>query len=54
MKNLAWARIIQREVSSTPERLLVGVLGNRKAGKSHTWNTLFGRTVRRGIRPHRL
>jgi len=31
-----------------PERLLVGVLGHRNSGKSHTWNTLFGRTVRRG------
>jgi hypothetical protein len=49
-----WARVIQREVNSIPDRLLVGVLGNRHAGKSHTWNTLFGRTVRRGIRPHRL
>ena len=37
-----------------PDRLLVGVLGNRDSGKSHTWNTLFGRTVRRGRHPHRL
>jgi len=29
-------------------RLLIGVLGNRKAGKSRTWNTLFGRRVRTG------
>ncbi len=32
-----------------PDRLLVGVLGHRNSGKSHTWNTLFGRTVRRGV-----
>ncbi len=30
------------------DRLLVAVLGNRNAGKSHTWNTLFGSTVRTG------
>lgn len=36
------------------DRLLVGVLGNRNSGKSYTWNTLFGRTVRRGQSPHRL
>ncbi len=30
------------------DRLLVAVMGNRNAGKSHTWNTLFGRTVRTG------
>jgi hypothetical protein len=30
------------------DRLLVGVLGLRNSGKSHTWNTLFGRTVRTG------
>jgi hypothetical protein len=30
------------------ERLFVGVLGNRNSGKSSTWNSLFGRTVRRG------
>ncbi len=36
------------------DRLLVGVLGNRNAGKSRTWNTLFGRTVRRGKTPHQL
>jgi hypothetical protein len=29
-------------------RLLVAVLGLRSSGKSHTWNTLFGRTVRTG------
>jgi hypothetical protein len=32
-----------------PDRLLVGALGHRNSGKSHTWNTLFGRTVRRGV-----
>jgi hypothetical protein len=26
------------------DRLLVGVLGNRNAGKSRTWNSLFGKT----------
>jgi hypothetical protein len=31
-----------------PDRLLVGVLGNRNSGKSTTWNTLFGATVRTG------
>lgn len=36
------------------DRLLIGVLGNRNSGKSHTWNTLFGRTVRRGKSPRRL
>lgn len=30
------------------DRLLIGVLGNRNSGKSHTWNTLFGRPVRTG------
>lgn len=29
-------------------RLLIGVLGNRDSGKSHTWNRLFGATVRTG------
>jgi hypothetical protein len=36
------------------ERLLIGVLGNRNSGKSHTWNTLFGRTVRTGGEPRHL
>lgn len=30
------------------KRLFVGVLGHRNAGKSTTWNTLFGSTVRTG------
>ena len=35
-------------------RLFVGVLGNRRSGKSHTWNTLFGSTVRTGTQPRTL
>ena len=35
-------------------RLLIGLLGNRDSGKSHTWNELFGKTVRRGIYPRHL
>ena len=35
-------------------RLLIGLLGNRDSGKSHTWNELFGRTVRRGVYPRQL
>lgn len=30
------------------DRLFVGVLGHRNSGKSTTWNTLFGATVRTG------
>jgi len=30
------------------ERLFVGVLGHQNSGKSTTWNTLFGATVRTG------
>lgn len=30
------------------DRLLVAVVGNRNSGKSHTWNTLFGRPVSTG------
>jgi len=38
-----------------PERLLIGVLGNRNSGKSHTWNTLFrADEVRTGKWPRRL
>jgi hypothetical protein len=36
------------------DRLLIGVLGNRNSGKSYTWNTLFGSTVKRGKYPRRL
>jgi hypothetical protein len=36
------------------DRLFVGVLGHRNAGKSTTWNTLFGATVRTGQRPRTL
>jgi len=36
------------------DKLLVAVVGNRNAGKSHTWNTLFGRKVRTGVRPRSL
>ena len=35
-------------------RLLIGLLGNRDSGKSHTWNELFRRTVRRGSYPRKL
>lgn len=30
------------------DRLVIGVLGNRNSGKSLTWNTLFGKTVKTG------
>lgn len=30
------------------DRLFVAVLGNRNSGKSTTWNSLFGRTVKTG------
>ena len=36
------------------EKLLVAVLGNRNSGKSLTWNTLFGATVRTGKDERRL
>ena len=36
------------------EKLLVSVLGNWNSGKSHTWNTLFGSTVRTGKEERRL
>lgn len=36
------------------DRLFVAVLGNRNSGKSTTWNTLFGGTVRTGKHPRRL
>lgn len=35
-------------------KLAVIVMGNRKAGKSRTWNVLFGRTVRTGSATRRL
>ena len=37
-----------------PKRLFVGVLGHRNSGKSTTWNTLFGATVRTGKYPRTL
>ncbi|RKQ72509.1 hypothetical protein [Oceanibaculum indicum] len=36
------------------DRLFVGVLGNRNSGKSITWNTLFGSTVKTGTHPRKL
>jgi len=36
------------------ENLLVSVLGNINSGKSHTWNKLFGLTVRTGKKERRL
>ena len=30
------------------DRLFVSVLGTRNSGKTHTWNTLFGSTVKTG------
>lgn len=36
------------------DRLFVGVMGNRNSGKSTTWNTLFGATVRTGTRTRTL
>jgi hypothetical protein len=36
------------------DRLFVAVVGSKKAGKSTTWNTLFGHTVRTGKEPRRL
>ena len=35
-------------------RLLVGLLGARDNETSHTWNELFGKTVRTGKRPRQL
>ena len=35
-------------------RLLIGLLGNRNSGKSHTWNELFGEIVRTGKYPRKL
>lgn len=36
------------------DRLFIAVIGIRKSGKSTTWNTLFGKTVRTGSKPHWL
>ena len=36
------------------EKLLVAVLGNRNSGKTYTWNTMFGRTVKTGKNEHQL
>jgi hypothetical protein len=36
------------------DKLVISVLGNRNSGKSHTWNTLFGQTVRTGSYIRRL
>lgn len=36
------------------ENLVVAVLGNRKSGKSTTWNALFQRTVRTGSEMRKL
>jgi len=36
------------------ERLFVAVIGERNAGKSTTWNTLFGGTVKTGKKSRRL
>lgn len=36
------------------DKLAVTVLGNRQSGKSHTWDTLFGRTVKTGVEARRL
>src|SRR6266516_201916 len=36
------------------DRLLIAVVGNRNSGKSHTWNTLFGQTVRTGKQEREL
>jgi hypothetical protein len=35
-------------------RLFVGVLGHRNSGKSTTWNTLFGASVKTGKSPRKL
>jgi hypothetical protein len=36
------------------DRLFVAVIGSRNAGKSTTWNHLFGHEVRTGKEPRRL
>ncbi|HRY98288.1 MAG TPA: hypothetical protein P5550_04445 [Bacteroidales bacterium] len=39
---------------SSPQRLLVGILGNARSGKTHSWNLLFGHEVRTGKNIRRL
>ena len=36
------------------DKLLVSVIGKRNSGKSSTWNSLFNRTVKTGIKLKRL
>lgn len=36
------------------DKVAVSVLGNRNSGKSHTWNMLFGQTVKTGSNIRRL
>lgn len=36
------------------ENLLVAVIGKSNSGKSHTWNRLFGKTVKTGTKIRRL
>ena len=36
------------------DKIVISVLGNRNSGKSTTWNTLFGSTVKTGIYSRRL
>ena len=36
------------------DKIVIFVLGNRNSGKSTTWNTLFGETVRTGANLRRL
>jgi len=36
------------------ENLLISVLGNRNSGKSFTWNTMFGKTVKSGTKIRKL
>ncbi len=35
-------------------KLVIGVLGNYRAGKSYTWHTLFGKEVRTGKHPRNI
>ena len=36
------------------EKLIVGVLGPKSSGKTYTWNSLFGRTVKTGKKLRKL